>query len=87
MVDKHKPTDSSRDDRKHDGEALTAGQAVTLVDGLTHAGENAPGTGLIDHQATIQSIEAVASVLEKQEHLEERPGGVTPGDRPDRKRK
>lgn len=87
MVDKRRSTEERHDGDPHDSEALRAERAMTLVDGLTHAGDDAPGTGMIDQQASVETIEAVADVLEKQEHLQERPDGVTPGDRPDRKHK
>jgi hypothetical protein len=87
MADKRRSTGQRRDDGTRNDEAQSAERAMTLVDGLTHAGDDAPGTGMIDQQASVETIEAVANVLEKQEHLEERPDGVTPGDRPNPKRK
>lgn len=86
MADKRR-SNGPRPDGTRGDQALSAEQAMALADGLTHAGDDAPGTGMIDQQASVETIEAVANVLEKQEHLEERPDGVTPGDRPDSKRK
>lgn len=79
------PRDTKRFGMTHKGESLTAGQEVTTNQNspVWPASNQDASCSAADVEASILDIADMGDVHEKQERLQERPAGITPGDRDD----